>query len=125
MRSLGDQLRRHSVALISPIVALTALAYNTWRNEETEENRNIRTAGIELLLKLGELEQVVFLSHYDADAVRGSSRHERAAALLQRDLLHDSWRCLQAGRSKEPLDLVHEVRPGRFVVQQDVVAAVQ
>jgi hypothetical protein len=32
MRSFGDQLRRHSAALISLSVALTALAYNTWRN---------------------------------------------------------------------------------------------
>jgi hypothetical protein len=86
MRSLGDQLRRHSVALISLIVALTALAYNTWRNEQTEENRNVRTAGIELLLKLGELEQLVFLSHYDADAVRGSPRIGWAYALTIRDL---------------------------------------
>jgi hypothetical protein len=86
MRSLGNQLRHHSVALISLIVALTALAYNTWRNEQTEENRNIRTAGIELLLKLGELEQVVFLSHYDADPVRGSPRIGWAYALTIRDL---------------------------------------
>jgi hypothetical protein len=86
VRSLGDQLSRHSVALISLIVALTALAYNTWRNEKTEENRNIRTAGIELLLKLGELEQVVFLSHYDADQVRGSPRIGWAYALTIRDL---------------------------------------
>lgn len=86
MRKLREQFRRHSVALISLLVALTALTYNTWRNEETEDNRNIRTAGIEILLKLGELEQVVFLSHYDADPVRGSPRIGWAYVLTVRDL---------------------------------------
>ena len=58
-------MRQHSVALISLAIALSSLAYNTWRNEQTEANRNVRTAGIELLLKLGELDRVVFFSHYD------------------------------------------------------------
>ena len=44
MTTLRQQLRNNSVALISLVVALTSLAYNTWRNERTEHNRNIRTA---------------------------------------------------------------------------------
>ncbi len=62
-----NQMRQHSVALISLAIALSSLAYNTWRNEQTEANRNVRAAGIELLLKLGELDRVVFLIHYDRD----------------------------------------------------------
>jgi hypothetical protein len=72
--------------LISLIIALSSLAYNTWRNEQTEENRNVRTAGIELLLKLGELERVVFYSHYDRDSERGNPRSGWAYALTIRDL---------------------------------------
>lgn len=83
---LRDQFRRHSVALISLAVALTSLAYNTWRNEKTEANRNLRTAGIELLLKLGELDQVVFFSHYERDSERGSPREGWAIVLVVRDL---------------------------------------
>ena len=64
MNTIKSQIARHSVALISLLVALSSLAYNTWRNEQTEDNRNIRTAGIDLLLKLGELDRVVFYSHY-------------------------------------------------------------
>jgi hypothetical protein len=86
MTFFKDRIRRHSVALISLFVALSGVAYNTWRNERTEENRNIRTAGIELLLKLGELNQVVFLSHYDKDQVRGSPRVGWAYVLTIRDL---------------------------------------
>ena len=86
MTSFTDQVRRNSVALISLAVALSSLAYNTWRNEQTEFNRNIRVAGIELLLKLGELEKVVFFAHYDKDNEAGNPRSGWAHALTARDL---------------------------------------
>ena len=86
MNTVKSQISRHSVALISLIIALSSLAYNTWRNEQTEENRNVRAAGIELLLKLGELERVVFYSHYDRDNERGNPRSGWAYALTIRDL---------------------------------------
>ena len=86
MITIKYQIRRHSVALISLAIALSSLAYNTWRNEQTEENRNVRTAGIELLLKLGELDRVVFYSHYDNDEERGNPRTGWAYALTIRDL---------------------------------------
>ena len=86
MPSLTEQLRRHSVALISLSVALTSLAYNTWRNEQTEANRNVRSAGIEMLLKLGELEQVVFYLVYEQDSARANAREGWAYVLTIRDL---------------------------------------
>lgn len=86
MKTFADQLRRHSVALISLLVALTSLAYNTWRNEETEANRNVRTAGVQMLLALGELDRTVFFSHYEMDATRGSPRSGWAYVLTIRDL---------------------------------------
>ena len=86
MNTIKSQIGRHSVALISLAVALSSLAYNTWRNEQTEENRNVRTAGIELLLKLGQLDRVVFYSHYDNDKARGNPRTGWAYALTIRDL---------------------------------------
>ena len=81
-----EQLRRHSVALISLTVALTSLGYNTWRNERTEANRNVRTAGIEMLLVLGELEQVAFFLTYDPESGRGNPREGWAYVLTARDL---------------------------------------
>ena len=68
MPNLSEQFRRHSVALISLAVAVSSLAYNTWRNEQSEANRNIRTAGIELLIKLGELDRIVLHAQYGKDA---------------------------------------------------------
>jgi hypothetical protein len=86
MTSFRDQLRRNSVALISLATALSGLAYNTWRNEQTEYNRNIRAAGMELILKFGELEKVVFFAHYDMDNAAGNPRAGWAYALTVRDL---------------------------------------
>jgi hypothetical protein len=57
MSTLRHQLRNNAVALISLTVALGSLGYNTWRNERTDYNRNIRTATFELLGKLSELER--------------------------------------------------------------------
>lgn len=86
MSTMSSQISRHSVALVSLVIALSSLAYNSWRNEQTEENRNVRAAGFEVLLKLGELDRVVFYSHYDRDSERGSPRSGWAYALTIRDL---------------------------------------
>src|SRR5256714_15634759 len=86
MTSLRQQLRDNAVALISLVVALGSLAYNTWRNERTEHNRNVRTAAFELLTKLAELERVVFLAQYDRDVAGGNPRTGWTYVLVIRDL---------------------------------------
>jgi len=63
-QNVGQQVRSNAVALISLAVALTALGYNTWRNERTEHNRNIRVAAFEVLTQLGELQVVVNSAFY-------------------------------------------------------------
>ena len=57
--SIGGQLRRNAVALISLAVALAGLGYNTWRNETTEAQRNTRYAAFRMVEELGALQQVV------------------------------------------------------------------
>ena len=74
MRSVREQLRSNAVALISLVVALSSLGYNTWRNEHTERNRNVRTAAFEMLMRAGDLERIAFLAQYDRDARGGSPR---------------------------------------------------
>jgi len=86
MTTIRQQLRNNAVALISLAVALGSLGYNTWRNEHTEHNRNIRTATFELLGKLAELERVVFLAQYERDAHGGSPRTGWTYVLAIRDL---------------------------------------
>lgn len=65
--SVKEQLRQNLVAIISLIVALTTFSYNTWRNERTEQNRNIRPAAFELLKELGQLQVVVNNTLYRSD----------------------------------------------------------
>jgi hypothetical protein len=86
-RSFREQLQRNLVAIISVFIAVSSLSYNTWRNEKTEYNRNQRNASFEVLLKLGELQELVFYSHYEKDGEnRGNPRSGWAIVLTIRDL---------------------------------------
>ena len=64
MKTIRQQIHNNLVALISLAVAVGALGYNTWRNETTEEQRNIRHASFRVLENLGELQEVVDMRHY-------------------------------------------------------------
>jgi hypothetical protein len=86
MSGIAQQVRNHAVALISLVVALTSLSYNTWRNERTEHNRNIRTATFEILTKLAEFERVVFLAQYDRDPQGGNPRTGWTYVIVMKDL---------------------------------------
>jgi hypothetical protein len=85
--TLMEQIQRNTVALISLAVAVTSLGYNTWRNEASEYNRNQRLVAIELLLMLGDLQQLTLDKHYGAD-VDGSAilRQGWSKVLTIRDL---------------------------------------
>lgn len=84
--SILGQIQRNLIAIFSLIFAITSLGYNTWRNELTEDNRNIREAAFVVLVKLGDLQRVVFFSHYDHDEVTGNPRNGWAYALTISDL---------------------------------------
>ena len=102
---LTEQLRGNSLAIISLFVAFSALGYNTWRNEQTEQNRNIRQAGFEMLVHIGELQRITYLAHFDQDEVAGNPRKGWVEVLVLRDLarlmpesgqvrsdaLHEAW----------------------------------
>ena len=64
MASIRTQIHNNAVALISLFIAVSSLAYNTWRNETTEEQRNVRHAAFRVLESLGELQQVVDFRYY-------------------------------------------------------------
>ena len=86
MSGMRQQLRDNGVALVSLAVALAALGYNTWRNEQTERNRNVRVAGIELLQEIGSLQQIIFYAHYAEGDQRGDPRMGWADVLTISDL---------------------------------------
>jgi len=68
------QIRSNALALISLGVALISVSYNTWRNERTEHNRNVRAATFQILTKLADFERIVFLAQYDRDRAQGNPR---------------------------------------------------
>ena len=106
MTSVREQLRNNTVALTSLLIALASLSYNTWRNERTERNRNIRASAFEIVTKLAEFERVVFLAHYDRDRASGNPRIGWTYIIIINDLaqvipgavqpraaaLRDTWR---------------------------------
>lgn len=74
--SVKEQIRRNAVALISLSVAVTGLAYNTWRNEVSEHNRNQRLVSIQILLMLGDFQQVVLDRRHDRMTDGENARRE-------------------------------------------------
>ena len=88
MMTLVEQIKRNQLAIISLLVALMALGYNTWRNELTEHNRNTRQAGFEMLIHVAELQRITYLAHYDKDLNEGNPRKGWAEVLILRDLAH-------------------------------------
>ncbi len=84
--SISEQFRRNFVALVSLFIAVTSLTYTSWRHEQTEENHNHRLAAFETLLKLGELQQLVFHRHYDQSPDKGNPRTGWAYVLTIQDL---------------------------------------
>ena len=150
--SITEQLRRNAVALISLVIAITSLGYNTWRNEHTEDNRNQRWASFEILLKLGELRELINYIHFDCNlSFRGNPRSgwviveaiedltlvledmtpESATAL--KDAWSENWRGLEyddeaaclardAARRAKGMQAVENIRTEIDALRKDVIA---
>jgi len=103
---LWSQLRANIVAISSMAVALTGLAYNTYRNEKTEVNHTVRAAAFETLKNLGEVQIIADYAHFKKDRLRGDTRlgwgrvtliHDLAQVLpapgpADADALRTAWR---------------------------------
>ncbi len=84
---IREQIQRNAVALISLVIAITSLGYNTWRNEATEHNRNQRLVSMEILRNIGALHQVLLYRHWDGDVDdRGNPKTGWALVLTIKDL---------------------------------------
>ena len=80
------QVKVNIVAIVSVIVALTGLGYNTWRNEHTERNRNTRIAAFETLKSLGEAQIIVEYAHFKKNRQLGDPLQGVGRAMYIRDL---------------------------------------
>ena len=87
MSTVRQQLRDNAVAITSLIVALTALGYNTWRNERTgaqPQRPHRRLRGADAFGRART--RGVFLAQYDHDTKAGSPRAGWTYVLAIRDL---------------------------------------
>lgn len=83
---LKDQIRLNLLAIISLFVALSALAYNTWRNESSEANRNVRQSGFEIIMHAGELQRIAYLAQYEVGQNKIDPKIGWTEVLLIKDL---------------------------------------
>ena len=71
-------LKNNWLSLLSLAVALSALFYNTWRNEQTELNRNYRASGFEIVREIAKLQLLVDQTFYapesNNNAIEGWTR---------------------------------------------------
>lgn len=81
-----EQLRNELLAIISLVIAVIALSYNTWRDEVTEEHRNIRAAEFEMLKSLSELQQLIDYAYLRQDPQHGDLGQGLAHVLFINDL---------------------------------------
>lgn len=65
--ALQELVRQNALALVSLVVALFGLGYNTWRNETTEHHRNVRQSAFIALDALGETQQLADTRFFGAD----------------------------------------------------------
>ncbi len=72
LQTILQQIRGNLIAIISLVIAITALSYTAWREEVTEKNRNNRQAGFEVLKNLGELQIIINYGHYQPDSSLGN-----------------------------------------------------
>ena len=81
-----DQVKRNAVAIISLIVALSSLAYNTWRNESSEANKTIRDAGFFMMQELSGLQEIVLYARFDQNDERGDIKSGWSHVLAVKDI---------------------------------------
>lgn len=117
MSGMRQQFRDNLVAITSLVVALSALGYNTWRNEVTERNRNVRVAGVELLKEIGSLQQIIFYAHFAEGDARGDPRMGWADVLTIDDLA--AMMPAEVTREAEALREVWEANADGLVDDED------
>lgn len=83
---LREQLARHAVALLSLFIALSGLAYNTWRNETSERQRNVREAAFVSLTALAEFQQLIDRRYFGGERGEASRIEAWGRIALVRDL---------------------------------------
>ena len=83
---LMRQIHHDLLAIVSLVIAIIALSYNTWRDETSEQHRNIRAAEFEMLKELSELQETIDYAYLRQDPQHGDLGKGLAHVLFIRDL---------------------------------------
>ena len=135
---IADQLRTNAVAIISLVVALSGLGYNTWRNEASEENKNIREAGFFMMKELTSLQEVVLYARYDRNDERGDIKSGWSHVLAVKDIsyampldvqntalkLSEVWQQHATGIAQDQADSYQMIDKSIDEVKQSIVIAI-
>lgn len=133
-----EQIRTNAVAIISLVVALSGLGYNTWRNEASEANKNIREAGLFMMKELTELQEVVLYARFDSDDDRTDIKTGWSHVLAVKDLsyampsevqndalmLSDVWKQHASGISSNQPESYKEVDESIDEIKKQIVSAI-
>jgi hypothetical protein len=92
---LMRQIHHDLLAIVSLVIAIIALSYNTWRDEASEQHRNIRAAEFEMLKELSELQEIIDYAYLRQDAQHGD---------LGKGLSHVLFICDLATLTPEPVN---------------------
>ena len=117
MDGMRRAFRDNLVAITSLVVALSALGYNTWRNERTERNRNVRVAGVEILKEIGSLQEIVAQVSSGDDDLPGATPHDPRGRLRMGWV--DVW-TLNDMAAVMPADVTREARELEAAWEADV-----
>lgn len=133
-----DQVRRNAVAIISLVVALSGLGYNTWRNEASEANKNIRESGFFMMKELTQLQEVVLYARYDQEDERADIKTGWAHVLAVKDMsytmpdnvqqsalnLSEVWSNNASGLTANDADSYQRIDQSIDAIKQQIVLAI-
>lgn len=115
-------LQANLLAIISLLIALASLSYNTWRNDMTEQNRNQRAAGFALLQELAALQLLVDHLTYDGEQQRGDTIDGWTRVVFIGDLAHLTSPKVDAGA--QALRMQWKDEAGRLEASEEANIAV-
>ena len=139
-RRWREQLGNNWLAMLSLAIALFGLGYNTYRNETTERQRNVRDAGFVVLDALGELQQLADTRFFGGERSEANRIAIWGRVVLARDVsglvsdragaraqeLFEVWsanaRAFDAGNQQAETALAEAIRAARAQVLADLRA---
>lgn len=95
--SFRKLLQANLLSVISVLIAIASLSYNSWRNDVSEQNRNRRAAGFAVLQELAALQLLVDHLTYDGQQQRGDTIEGWTRVVFIGDLASLTSRQVDAG----------------------------